>query len=242
MLPSNRGSGVILDWQQSRGSLLASGDVKCIKIWDAARETCVSELPSRSGSCVTSLTSEKITGDIIVGGFGDGTVRVYDRRMDPRDSMVMCWREHPGWVINVHMQHGGNRELVSGSVAGDIKLWDIRHPTSIYTIEAHTQELTALAVHEHAPVFASGSSNQSLKVWNAGGTNLSTIRHYTGILSQRVVPISSVAFHPHRTILAVGGEDQYISLFRCGLEGVAVNPYWGDKNSYENHLMETQFN
>ncbi|ORX88057.1 hypothetical protein K493DRAFT_237024 [Basidiobolus meristosporus CBS 931.73] len=225
MLPSNRGSGVILDWQQSRGSLLASGDIKSIKVWDAARETCVVELPSRSGSCVTSLTSEKISGDIVVGGFGDGTVRVYDRRIEPRDSMVMCWREHPGWVVNVHMQHGGNRELVSGSVAGDIKLWDIRHPASIYTIEAHTQELTALAVHEHAPVFASGSSNQSLKVWNAGGTNLSTIRHYTGILSQRIVPISSVAFHPHRTILAVGGEDQYISLFKCDLEGLVMNAF-----------------
>jgi regulator-associated protein of mTOR len=40
MLPDETGSGLVMEWQQASGSLLVSGDVKTIKIWDANRETC----------------------------------------------------------------------------------------------------------------------------------------------------------------------------------------------------------
>ena len=41
LLPSMRGSGLVIDWQQSTGSLLVSGDVRQIRIWDVEREACV---------------------------------------------------------------------------------------------------------------------------------------------------------------------------------------------------------
>ena len=53
-------------------------------------------------------------GNIVIAGFGDGTVRVYDRREDSRNSCVAHYREHLSWVQNIHLQRGGNRELVSG--------------------------------------------------------------------------------------------------------------------------------
>jgi regulatory associated protein of mTOR len=36
-----RGSGMVLDWQQSNGILLASGDVRIVRVWDAHRELCL---------------------------------------------------------------------------------------------------------------------------------------------------------------------------------------------------------
>ena len=41
LLPSNRSSGLIAEWQQGRGTLLVGGDMKVIRVWDAARETCL---------------------------------------------------------------------------------------------------------------------------------------------------------------------------------------------------------
>lgn len=76
------------------------------------------EIVTRSNSCVTSLTSDQIAGDIMAAAFGDGALRVYDTRLPPRETMVKAWKGyHRSWVKKVHMQRGGNRELLSGRCA-----------------------------------------------------------------------------------------------------------------------------
>ena len=41
MLPSNKNAGMVLDWQQGQGKLLVAGDVKVVRVWNAATEICV---------------------------------------------------------------------------------------------------------------------------------------------------------------------------------------------------------
>ena len=131
LLLTSKSTGLVSEWQQSRGSLLVSGDVKIIRIWDAPRELCLLDIPARSSSSITSLTSDQVAGDIFIAGFDDGSIRVYDTRLDSRESMVMTWKpskQHPGLqqsnytglgsIRNVHMQRGGFRELISGSSDG----------------------------------------------------------------------------------------------------------------------------
>ena len=154
MIPSNVNSGMVFDWQQVTGRVLVAGDVRVIRMWYAAHETCVMDIPARSGSCVTSLTSDQMTGNIFVAGFGDGAVRVFDQRLKPTTSMVKVWREHKQWITNVHMQRGGLRELISGSRNGEIRLWDLRMDNPLSTIYATKDTLRTLSVHEHAPVFS----------------------------------------------------------------------------------------
>jgi regulatory associated protein of mTOR len=103
---------------------------------------------------VTSLTSDQVEGNIFTAGFGDGAVRVYDQRLKPATAMVRVWREHKQWITNVHLQRGGQRELVSGCRSGEVKLWDMRMDKSLATIQATKETLRSLSVHEHAPVFA----------------------------------------------------------------------------------------
>ena len=64
------------------------------------------------------MTCDQVAGNIVVAGFGDGGLRVYDRRLAPRDNMVRRYTGvHSSWVQNVHMQRGGNRELVTAEYA-----------------------------------------------------------------------------------------------------------------------------
>lgn len=42
LLPSQRSSGLVADWQQGRGTMLVGGDMKVIRVWDAPREMCMS--------------------------------------------------------------------------------------------------------------------------------------------------------------------------------------------------------
>ncbi|KAF9169297.1 hypothetical protein BGX21_010724 [Mortierella sp. AD011] len=211
MLPSSKSTGTIADWQQGRGALLVGGDARVIRVWDAARELCISDIPTRSGAPVTSITSDQVAGNIFVVGFGDGAVRVYDRRQPQHDAMVMTWKKHKSWIQNVRMQRGGFRELISGSVDGTVKVWDIRHQESLSTIQARGP-ISALDLHNHAPVLACGSPTNYFKVWNVNGVGLSTARSYSGLFGQRQSKVTSLGFHPHEYVFGVGSDDGLISI------------------------------
>ena len=195
LVPSNRNAGLVFNWQQGQGKALVAGDTKVIKVWNAATEVCTSEIPARSGSCVTSLTGDQVAGQVFVAGFGDGAVRVFDQRLSVRSACVKVWREHRQWIVGVHMQRGGVRELVSGARNGEVKLWDLRWEGSVGNVDAlksseHPQStnmspsehptsgagsgptpktMRSLSVHEHAPVFAVGTDRHEIRTFNTNG-------------------------------------------------------------------------
>ncbi|KAL8704231.1 MAG: hypothetical protein Q9201_002608 [Fulgogasparrea decipioides] len=226
LVPSTKNAGLVLDWQQGQGKLLVAGDVKVIRVWNAATEICTSDIPARSSSPLTSLTTDAVAGHIVIAGYGDGAVRVFDQRLKPALAMVKVWRKHNQWITNVHMQRGGLRELVSGCRDGEVKLWDLRWKEEIKTIRAVEQGgvMRGLSVHEHAPIFAAGSSNHTLNVHNMTGTPLSTLEptsptSYSGahlLPGHRNKPIASAAFHPHRMLVAAGAvESSWVNLWAC---------------------------
>ncbi|KAJ5551105.1 hypothetical protein N7461_005803 [Penicillium sp. DV-2018c] len=217
LIPSNRNAGLVLDWQQGQGKALVAGDVKVIRVWNAATEVCTNDIPARSGSCITSLTSDQVAGNIFVAGFGDGAVRVFDQRLKPTTAMVRVWREHKQWITNVHMQRGGLRELISGGRNGEVRLWDLRMDNPVSTIYATKDTLRTLSVHEHAPVFSVGTNRHEVKTFNVAGTHLSTFEPYSSFLHHnRSSPIATTAFHPHRTVLACTAlNDHHVNLVSC---------------------------
>ncbi|SCU98563.1 LAMI_0F15302g1_1 [Lachancea mirantina] len=228
LLLTPRSTGLLTEWQQSRGSLLVTGDVKIIRVWDALREAVEVDIPAKSSSLITSLTSDQLSGNVFVAGFYDGSIRVYDRRVDPRDSMIRLWRSSTSmrnsWITNVHLQRGGYRELASGSGNGIVDLWDIRSDKAISSFNAVEEDssdykrlttMTCMQVHEHAPVVATGT--KQIKLWTTSGDLLSSFKNTTfthgggvastlatGIGGARLSSsfISSLTFHPHRMMLA----------------------------------------
>ncbi|KAI1004732.1 Target of rapamycin complex 1 subunit [Podosphaera aphanis] len=219
LVPSNLNSGLVFDWQQVSGRLLVAGDVKVIRVWSAANELCVVDINARSGSCVTSLTSDQMTGNIFVAGFGDGAIRVFDTRNRPQEAMVKRWKDETdkAWVKNVHMQRGGQRELMSASRDGKVKLWDIRTDKPLRTIRTTNQILRTASIHEHLPVFAIGTGNHTVKVFNFEGEELSRVQPYSNFLHQvKQIPIATTAFHPHRMLLTCAArQDNHINMFTC---------------------------
>ncbi|GAB6021043.1 hypothetical protein CHUAL_003678 [Chamberlinius hualienensis] len=211
MIHSSRGAGLILEWEQENCLLFATGDVKIIRIWDCDKELRVKDIPTGAESCVTSLS---LSGHTFVTGFGDGSIRVYDRRSPTNDCRVATMREHGSWVVNVHMCRRGefSGKIISGSVAGDVKLWDQRMNTSIKTYQT-SQAMTAMVIHPAADIFACGSVSQFITVYSYHGENLSLIKYHDGFMGQRIGPVSCLAFHPHKVNLAAGSTDSIISVY-----------------------------
>ncbi|KAF2397315.1 putative meiotic regulator-interacting protein [Trichodelitschia bisporula] len=242
--PSNKSAGLVFDWQQSRGMILVAGDVRSIRVWNAGTEVCTADINARSGSPITSLTSDQVEGHLFAAGFGDGALRLYDQREKPQTAMIQVWKEHKSWITNVHLQRGGQRELVSACRNGEVKLWDMRMEKSLRTIRATGDTLRSLSVHEHAPVFAVGTDRHVVKVFSmmssaaasgVVGTDggmlsvpheqkpgkirglLSQFEPYSGFLNPgRGSPIATTAFHPHRMMVAGSAwGDTHVNIYSC---------------------------
>ncbi|TRY56340.1 hypothetical protein DNTS_034953, partial [Danionella cerebrum] len=208
MLPTTRGAGMVVDWEQETGLLMTSGDVRVIRIWDTEREMKVQDIPTGADSCVTSLSCDP-QRSLVAAGLGDGSVRVYDRRMGPNECRVMTYREHGAWVVKSHLQKDPEGHIISVSVNGDVRFFDPRMPESVNILQT-VKGLTALDIHPQANF---GSMNQFIAVYNSNGDVISNIKYYDGFMGQRIGAISCLAFHPYWPHLAVGSNDFYMSIY-----------------------------
>jgi WD40 repeat protein len=242
LMAGGRGSGLICEWQQFSGCLLAGGNSKWIRCWDIGAEKFKTklEVPRAEHACVTTITTawdfdslgdgtssgyQGIGPDIVVTGHSDGSIRVFDirsnqppsdlsRRDRSRRRMPTEFLEHESWIVDTSFTgYGTVHEILSGSVSGDVKAWDLRVSLSVRTLEAQRSTMTALAFHGKIPIFATGSHAQFIKVMSLDGDTLQVFRNHQGMGGIRIGPVSCVEFHPHKLLLAAGATDDLISLY-----------------------------
>ncbi|WAQ95554.1 RPTOR-like protein [Mya arenaria] len=155
MLPLTR--GLVTNWEQHTGSLLASGDVRFIRVWDTHKELKVQDIPTGADSCVTCLASDMSGRSLLIAGCGDGSVRL----------RVMTLREHGRWIVKVHLQKGPEGKIVtaSGSLNQYIGVYN-QSGDSLSTIKYHDGfigqrigTITSLAFHPYKVKLAAGSTD-----------------------------------------------------------------------------------
>ncbi|PRP72786.1 regulatory-associated protein of mTOR isoform 2 [Planoprotostelium fungivorum] len=213
-IPGSKGAGLITEWQQQLGLLFASGDAGIIRVWDLERESYVQDILTGSDTCVTSMSSCATGNKTIVAGCGDGSLRLFDLRTPPKFGAVNTFIEHTNWILNVHMLKGDANKLVSGSIGGEVKFWEIGSASSTKTVQVYGKNsFSALAVHNYAPVMACGSLKQKIKILNFNGEESNEIRFHDGFMGLRIGPISCLSFHSYLPILSAGATDSLMSLY-----------------------------
>lgn len=216
LVAGKRGSGLVTRWQQERGLLLAAGNSTLLRTWDLRTETCVSCVSTGCpASCVTSMASWN-RGDSVVLACGDGSLHCFDMRSPASPKEAHSVREHKNWVVDVHRQRGSEHLLLSCSVSGDVKFWDNRKmASSVATIKAHSsgEPCTAFASHDYAPILASGSHKQFIRIFDMRNKTNTTVHYHDGFLGQRIGPVSCLTFHPFKMCLAAGATDSIISIY-----------------------------
>ncbi|XP_037433769.1 regulatory-associated protein of TOR 1-like isoform X3 [Triticum dicoccoides] len=211
------GRSVVIDWQQQSGYLYASGDMSSILVWDLDKEQLLNTIPSSADSGISALSASQVRSGQFAAGFIDASVRIFDVRTP--DRLVYMARPHAPRtekVVGIGFQPGFDPyKIVSASQAGDIQFLDVRRAAEPYlTIEAHRGSLTALAVHRHAPVIASGSAKQMIKVFSLEGEQLTIIRYQPSFMGQRIGSVNCLSFHPYKSLLAAGaGDNALVSIY-----------------------------
>nr|POF11146.1 regulatory-associated protein of tor 1 [Quercus suber] len=206
--PGVQSLNAVVDWQQLSGYLISS-----IMLWDLEKEHLVNSIPSSSDCSISALAASHVHRDQFAAGFVDGSVRLYDVRTP--DMLVCATWPHTQKVVGIGFQPRLDpAKIISASQAGNIQFLDTRsHRDAYLTINAHRGSLTALAVHRHAPVIASGSAKQLIKVFSLEGEQLGTIRYYPSFMPQKIGSVSCLIFHPYQILLAAGTADAYVSIY-----------------------------
>jgi WD40 repeat protein len=179
--------------------------------------------------------------DVIVAGSTDGIIRVFDIRLSNRGevdsfdesnsksrdasrrtavrnarklrSRPTEFVEHRNWVLKTAFTgYGGRFALLSGTVDGEIKEWDLRMSQSIRTLEVQRSHMTALAFHPCVPVVAAGSNAQFIKILTLDGDTIQVLRYHGKRGNQHIGPVSCLAFHKYQPLLAAGATDNLIGL------------------------------
>jgi len=234
ILPDPAKSGLILEWQQHNGHLVAAGNSRSIHCWDMAAEKskCYFDTGIEE-ACVTSMaspwsmrdsagaTASGVMGaDPLVAGFSDGSMKVYDVRVGgpvqslgrARRQRTTHYTEHKSWIVSTAFTQFNSRpEIVTGGIVGDVKVWDLRQSTSLITYTMQRTPMTTLSFHKKIPVVASGSYAQFVKLMSLDGDSLQVIRYHSD--GQSIGPVSCLAFHPNKVQLAAGGTDKLVSLY-----------------------------
>ncbi|XP_073974210.1 regulatory associated protein of MTOR complex 1 isoform X2 [Rhodnius prolixus] len=209
-------SGVsVMAWDQVRQTMIVGGDNRVLRIWDAETELLLQDIPTDADSCVTCISLDPARGGAMMCiGCGDGTVRLFDRRLKPPDTRVATFREHSSWIVNAQLGIGGN-SIISGSTTGDVRLFDTRAKTSTLAFQtSHGQGLKAMDAHPAADLFACGSVNQiSVNCWSGIQLNMIKSVYHEWFYSSKFGPVGCLSFHPHKVLLAAGSADSSLSIY-----------------------------
>ncbi|RZF33857.1 hypothetical protein LSTR_LSTR008980 [Laodelphax striatellus] len=155
---------------------------------------------------------------LLAAGYGDGSVRLFDRRLPPNEACVKTYREHSSWVVDVDLRtdNSGMPRLLSGCVAGDVRSFDTRHNSS-ELMHKTVHRMTAMATHRSADIFACVSANQLINIvdrnCSSAADRVTVIKYHEWFMTARFGPVSCLAFHPLRALLAAGSVDSTLVVY-----------------------------
>lgn len=178
--------------------------------------------------------------EIIVAGLSDGTLKLFDIRTPNSSAVVVAttttasgrgrgkrqslnhktFSEHGSWIVDVSFASYGSshNEILSGSVAGDIRAWDIRSSSrsSLRAIDVQRSPMTALSVHKSIPIAATGSHDQFIKILTLEGDTLQVARFHeeSSLSGHRIGPVSCLEFHKQKLVLAAGYTNALVSVYQ----------------------------
>jgi regulator-associated protein of mTOR len=151
---------------------------------------------------------------MVIAGYQDGSIRVFDRRCSPSDSRIAVFLQHLGPVLGVHLL--GNT-FYSGSTDGHVKVYDIRNHKVVHSTQTNQNNMSCFALHRGTATYACSSLNQNVSIYGFNGYLLNTIKFYEGFMGHRTGNVTCLNYHPLKVALATGTSDCSVSVY-C-LEG-----------------------
>ena len=191
-----------------------------INMWDLEHESCALQMRPPDKIFVDYLACAK-RSPLVFAANRDGTVLMFDVRAN---HPVGELKSTQSTLIGIVSEPGGiDNHLVAGYRDGNISFIDIRKSGSDGAItgaiwkrvEAHSKgNMTNICGHTYAPILASATASQVVKVWSANGDQIGVVRTKPGMLSSGPLGATScLDFANYGLELASGGRDNVCAIY-----------------------------
>jgi len=156
----------------STGSLIASGGVAGVRVWDAASGTCSRQFSPYDYDAVTSvafshdgkkLAAAWSTNSALPAAETTDIVTVWD--IGTGDTLHIL-RGHTDAVLAVSF-HPNDKRIVSASSDGTARIWDLDDESQTATITGHTGPVRSVAYSPCGTQIATGGADETIQLWNA---------------------------------------------------------------------------
>lgn len=142
-------ASVVMTWEQWTQTVITTGDVRLIRLWDAERELKDYDIPTGANCSVTCVDAtyagmpchiytsvgdtrvstpedeglvmkselgtlesyHRSKNGLIAIGCADGSVRLFDRRLNPNEARIKTWREFSSSVLGLQLR---GDKIISG--------------------------------------------------------------------------------------------------------------------------------
>ncbi|XP_055550172.1 regulatory-associated protein of mTOR [Wyeomyia smithii] len=200
--------GLVMAWHQKTQTIMAAGEAKYIRLWDAERESKICDISSGSDATIIKLSCAP--NGIFAAGCNDGSVRLFDRRCSPAEARFATFREHMNPILTVCLRDDCE-SLVSACTTSTVRLYDIRKTSTSVQHWSAGSDVSAMSIHSSADIVACATS--VITIYGLDGTNLNTIRCNEGFMGTKKGVTSCLSFHKHKISLAAGFNDNTAAVF-----------------------------
>ncbi|XP_055596316.1 regulatory-associated protein of mTOR [Uranotaenia lowii] len=200
--------GLVMAWHQKTQTIMAAGEAKYIRLWDAESESKVCDIPSGSDTTIIKLSCAP--NGIFAAGCNDGSVRLFDRRNPPSEARIATFREHMNPILTVCLRDDCE-SLVSACTTSTVRLFDIRKTAASVQYWNAGSDVSAMSIHSSADIVACASN--VITIYGLDGKSLNTIRCNEGFMGSKKGVTSCLSFHKHKISLAAGFNDNTAAVF-----------------------------
>ncbi|UQC84643.1 WD repeat domain-containing protein [Colletotrichum lupini] len=154
--------GAILDLQWSRDSKIvfsASADMH-LASWDLENGTRIRRYIGHE-EIVNTVDLSKRGEDMLVSGSDDGSIGLWDPRSKNAADYIQT--EFP--ITAIAMSEAGN-EVYTGGIDNDIKVWDLRKKSVVYSMLGHQDTITSLRVSPDSQSLLSYAMDSTVRTWD----------------------------------------------------------------------------
>lgn len=191
-----------------------------VNIWNLEYETCGLQLRSKEDVSIQYLACAK-RSPMLFAGSKEGCITIFDIRVKKQVGEIKYGSSN---LIGIVSEPGEiENQFIAGYREGHINFMDIRKCSddgnltgnTWKRIEAHSKgNVTNLCGHSHAPILASATASQVVKVWSAHAEQVGVVRTKPNMLSSGPLGATScLTFSEYDLELGSGGRESVCAVY-----------------------------
>ena len=186
-------------------TIVTGSEDNTIKIWDVESGECLQTL--REHQQRVWLVDLHPDNQTLLSISEDQTIKLWD--ISSRRCLKTL-KGYSNWILSLAFSPD-NQTLASSSQDGKVRLWDIQTGECNLILEGHENLVSSVIFapqHLLDCLLASGSDDNTIKIWNHQGECLKTLQGHDDW-------VYSVAFSPNGNLVASGSRDNTVKIWDC---------------------------